>query len=538
METILTNETSPSVPNTSELIHAEVNASDLTQTISEMNKKKIIAPMLGLKEDDPFDIVSETDTGLVMVHYRPDADVEIFGNLRGVVVDINVGKVVSYSFPYTPRVITSSMIGENGNLTLGGSSTGLSNLRFKIGFEGTLIHVFKHGGKVYRTTRKRLDATRSRWGNSKTFGEMYWELNGPKDEVLFDPTKDYSPYCHYFILVHPQVLVSTKDDISSGYLVYLGPKQIYSTSPTACPYPMNSVDCDLHVPETSSSNTRNSSGAIYSPENLTLEEANKHLSFGFYETFDGYQYLDPRLLPGEFVIVENVETKQMFRVESTSYAWRSDMRNNNPNLLHRFFELLDFAYLKKEDDNKFRTMFPILTLYDPVSLFNTISSAPIIVWPQNTENDFSTLPVPNTKEGKLYNIWQSFLLCVPISRQKEVFGFYDVLVTRRSELITWLIETSKKMVSSSSSTNTFDMSLYSNRARDILLKTRSFAENRYRSGDNIDNRTKEAKTVESLTRDNIRNFISKEKGSSLYRLIREMDRIKNPRDVHVVPDTL
>jgi hypothetical protein len=524
METILANET---------------NTQDLTQTISDMNKKKIVAPMLGLKEDDPFDIVSETDTGLVMVHYRPDADVEVFGNLRGVVVDINVGKVVSYSFPYTPRVIASSMIADNGNLTLGGISTtlaNLSNLRFKIGFEGTLIHVFKHGGKVYRTTRKRLDATRSRWGNSKTFGEMYWELNGPKDEVLFDPTKDYSPYCHYFILVHPQVLVSTKDDISSGYLVYLGPKQIYSTSPTTCPYPMNSVDCDLHVPETSSSNSRNSSGAIYSPENSTLEEANKHLSFGFYETFDGYQYLDPRLLPGEFIIVENVETKQMYRVESTSYAWRSDMRNNNPNLLHRFFELLDFAYLKKEDDNKFRTMFPILTLYDPASLFSTISSAPIIVWPQNTENEFSTLPVPNTKEGKLYNIWQSFLLCVPISRQKEVFEFYDVLVTRRIELITWLIETSKKMVSSSS-TNAFDLSVYSNRARDILLKTRSFAENRYRSGDNIDNRTKEAKTVESLTRDNIRNFISKEKGSSLYRLIREMDRIKNPR-VSSAPDTL
>ena len=513
------------VVDTSSVDLTSLNATsvDLTQTMSEMMKKKMVAPMLGLKEDDPFEIVSETDTGLVMVHYRTDAEVGVFGNLRGVVVDTNVGKVISYSYPHTSRIITSSLLVEDGKLTLSSNPINVEKLSFKIGFEGTLIHVFKHGGKVYRTTRKRFDASKSRWGNSKTFGEMYWELNGPKDEVLFDSTKDYSPYCHYFILVHPDVVVSTKDDIALGYLVYLGPKQIYSTAEEICPYPLNQVDCDLHVPETS--NTRNTPGCLYTPDNLTLEEANKHLTFGFYESFEGYQYLDPRLLPGEFLIVENTETKEMFRVESVAYAWRSDLRNNNPNLLHRFFELLDYAYLKRSDDDKFRKMFPILTLYDADSLLQNINLAPIIVWPQNTEIDYSIMSVPGTKDGKLHNIWQSFLLCVPMHRQKEVFGFYEILTTRRNELITWLIETSNKLVSGS-----LDMSLYSNRAKDILLKTRTFAENRFRQGNNIDLRTKEFKTVETLTRDNIRNFISKEKGSSLYRLIREMDRIKNPRE--------
>ena len=78
-------------------------------TVGEMAKKKILSPMLGLKEDDPFEIVSETDSGLTMVHYRQDADLEIFGNLRGVVVDTDVAKVVSYSYPHTPKVICSQL---------------------------------------------------------------------------------------------------------------------------------------------------------------------------------------------------------------------------------------------------------------------------------------------------------------------------------------------------------------------------------------------------------------------------------------------
>jgi hypothetical protein len=36
------------------------------------------------------------------------------------------------------------------------------------------------------------------------------------------------------------------------------------------------------------------------------------------------------------------------------------------------------------------------------------------------------------------------------------------------------------------------------------------------------------KSVQTMTQENIRNFLSKEKGPSLYRLIREMDRMKNP----------
>lgn len=495
---------------------ANANTNMIQTTYSDMMKKETVAPMLGLTKDSPFDIVSENDDGLMMVHYRPDADMKLYANLRGVVVDTKHGNVVSISYPHAHRVVSSSISSVDGKVILGENIVlDADKIRLKIGFEGTLIHVFKHGGKVYRSTRKRLDPSKSRWGNSKTFGDMYWELNGPSDVTLFDPAKEYSSYCHSFIMVHPDVLVSTRDDISKGFMVYLGPKQMYSS--LNCPYPLDSVDFELHVPETSSNLEP---GIVYAPENLTLEEANKQLIFGFYEGFEGYQYLDSRLLPGEFVIVENLETGQMFRVESPSYAWRSEVRNNDPNLLHRFFELIDFAYLKNnaEDDKKYCSMFPILTLYDKTSLLRTIDSNKIVIWPQNPENPENSVSIPTTRESKLYNIWQCFLVVVPPARQKEVFEYYDILVNRRQELVNWLIETSENSKSV--------LTDYSKRAQDILTKTKSFAVSNFNKGANLDPKTKEYKTVESMTRENIRNFISKEVGSSLYRLIREMDKMK------------
>ena len=495
-----------------------------SQTYSDFSKKQIIAPLLRLDVNGTWEIVSETDTGLSMVHHKNDCDMEIYGALRGVVVDMNKGNIVCYSYPHSPKFVFPSLTLEDGKLKLNDNlHLDPEKIKIKPGFEGPLIHVFKHAGKVYRSTRKRFDPSKSRWGNSKTFEKIYWDLGGPEDEVLFDSNKDYSPYCHTFIMVHPDMLVCTKYDVGSGYLVYLGPRQMYSME--NCPYPFEDVDDTLRVPDTTSSQFQDENRKIYSPELLTLDEANKHLRFGFYEEFEGSEYLDPRLLPSEFVIIEDTETGNMYRIESPGYNWRSLMRNNDPNILHRFYELSDYSYLKNviNDEQKYRENFPILSFFDPKSLSENINNCPIVVWPQNTE---IVLPVPSTKDTKLYNIWQCFLITVPINRQKEVVTFHETLLNRKIEIVEWLNVLSE--------TKELDLTLFSKRVQDILVKTKSFAVDRVKKGKNIDHKTREIKSVEMLTKDNIKNFISKEMGSSLYRILREMDRYKNPR--HVVTE--
>ena len=487
-------------------------------TYDDMIKKNEFAPMLNLDPNGPWEIVSENEN-LIMVHYKPEADISLYGNLRGVVMDKKTGTIVSCSYPAANKIITNSLLIDNDKLVLNNTAFNPQFVKLKIGFEGPLIQIFMHNGQVYRSTRKRLDFSKSRWGNSKSFENIYQELCGPENSVLFDLSKKYSPYCHTFIMNHPDVLVCTKDNVGKGNLIYLGPKQMYTTDFNMCPYPLDEVDTELRVPDTTSIYNFGDVKKTYSPENISFEDANKHLMFGFYEEFEGYNFLDERLLPGEFVILEDTENNKMYRIESLAYAWRSAMRNNDPNLLHRFFELLDFAYLKNTvtDETKYKTMFPVLTFYDSESLSKTIAKDSIVVWPQKTE---TLLNVPNTRDNKLYNIWQCFLVSVPYSRQSEVVNYFNYLQSRRLDTVFWLNELSNKM-------NTLDLTKFSKRIQDILVKTRSFAVDRVKKGENVDNRTREVKSVETLTRENIRNFISKEIGTSLYRIIRDMDRYKS-----------
>ncbi len=349
---------------------------------------------------------------------------------------------------------------------------------------------------------------------------MYWELGGPKDEELFDPEKLYSPYCHTFIMVHPDVLVCTRDDVGEGFLVYLGPKQMYSLDEEHCPYPLSEIDDNLRVPETTNVLPSEGNIRIYAPDPLNLAEANKQLLFGFYDAFEGYEHYDSRLLPGEFVIVEHLDDygniTQMFRIESLSYNWRSGMRNNNPNVHHRFYELIDSSYLKNrpEDKDRYCRLFPLLTKYNCDNLKETIEKHGITVWYQKFDEE---LEFPRSRDMKLYNIWQCYLVSVPLHKQKEASEYYENLLKKREELIAWIYWLSCKKV---------DPTQFSKRMVDILLKTRKFAQDKIKRKENVDTRTGKVKNVDELTRDNIRNFIHKELGASLYRLIREMDKWK------------
>lgn len=479
-----------------------------TTSYDEMLKKKQIAPILKLPEDGPWEIVSEMD-GLVMIHYNNEADVSIYGNLRGVVIDMETKTIVCTSYPHAQTIISNNL-GEE--IMTSDGPVKLDNLEIQIGFEGTLMHVFKWKGKVYRVTRKRLDPSKSRWGNSKKFGEIYAELNGPSDDVLFSQDKEYSPFVHTFILVHPNLLIASKDAVYKGFLVYLGSKQMYDSNG---PFPLEKVDTELHCPSTlsqlydlSGKHLLDGSGKIFHPKTLALGEANKHLLFGYYSDFPGWENMDKRLLPGEFVIAEDKTSGKMYKIESEAYFWRSKLRNNNPNLKHQFFDLLDKTH---KTDNTYRDFFLPLILCNYDSLVTTINMEPIVIWSQTGENE-----IPEYRDNQMYQIWQNFLIVVPLCRQKEVLEFFPFLLEKREEVIIWLQKLSKDLYTG---TNPQILETCSKRVKDILTTTRNFAEK------NIRNRKNFKKNIEDLTNDNIRNFLYKELGSSLYRLVREMTNV-------------
>lgn len=513
-----------------------------------------ISSIIGIENSAAWEIISsDPDQNLYMVHHKMEANLSDYGQIRGIVVDTRAGCIVCRSYGYSPTIVSNQLVTSpgDGNIHLR-DELGLDHVLnparclFKIGFEGTMINVFKHNGIVYRSTRKRLDASKSRWGTSKTFLEMYWDLGGPSDEDLFDPYSDYSPYCHTFIIVHPEVLVVSKDNVGDGYLVYLGPKQMWSTDYNDCPYKqldakgnllpgitqeqfdrdlrVNAgwIDDTLHLPQVVSDlsdDVSHGQGVIFGSKNISFDEANKHLMFGFYNEFPDYQQLDQRTLPGEFVIVQKLDetgaVQGMFKVESVAYNWRAGMRDNNPNLLHRFFQLVNGSYLRIDntgDRERYQKLYPYFTPYDSASIKKQLEEeGPYVVWPHGH------VEIPQTKEEMMYNIWLAFLNAVPLHAQYEVSGYLEHLYAKRGELITWL--------RSLESQGHIDPSLFSPRVLNIIEAARKFAQKAVKEGRDrgADGRKLSLKAV---TNNNIKNLIMKEEGSSLYRIVREMDQYK------------
>ena len=497
-----------------------------------------------------------------MVHHKPEANLAEYGKIRGIVIDIKAETVICRSYGYTPTIISDRITVQagDGNVHLI-DELGLEHtlnparVHFKIGFEGTMINVFKHDNIVYRSTRKRLDPTKSRWGNSKTFMDMYWSLGGPSDDTLFDPASAYSPYCHTFIIVHPDVLVVSKDNIGDGYLVYLGPKQMWSVEYNECPYKQTQqngslfegitqaefdadprvnagwIDSTLHVPQTVSNMSDNVSytqgHAIFSPHNLSFDEANKHLLFGFYNPFEGYDKLDRRTLPGEFVIVHNLDefgaTIGMLRVESNAYSWRSGMRDNNPNLRHRFFQLVNGSYIRYDTaDGKARydKLYPTFTPYDEASIKKQIvEDGPYVVWPQDPNYDDPENLM--SKESRMYNIWLAFLNAVPLHQQRDVSTYLNYLYNKRGELISWLRSLENR--------GHLDPTELSRRVIDLIEAARRFAQQKVKDGQDKD-RTGKKISLKDITKANTRNLVMKEEGGSLYRLVKNMDQYKREQE--------
>lgn len=519
------------------------------------NARSTISKVLGVDNSASWDIVSsDPENNLFMVHHKSDANLSVYGNVRGTVIDIVAETVVCSSAGYMPTTISNRLtLEEDGNIHLfddfGREQTANpANMKIRTGYEGTIIRVFKHAGKVYRVTRKSLNPIRSRWGNSKPFIQIYEELNGPSDDALFNPNSDYSPYCHSFILVHPDLVVSTKDIVGTGYIIYLGVEEMWSVVDENCPYKQTKedgsmlegvtqeqfdqdprpnagwIDSTIYSPNTYPDNIFETKiGNILSPIDLTIEQANKRLTSGFYDAGGNLDNFDCRMIPGEFVIIyklrEDGSTESMIKVESPSYVWRSTIRDNNPNLLNRFYQLIDASYNFKTEDQRqsYSEMFPTFTPFDPISISN---SMPIIMWMENTEMDYSQILV--NKDSRLYNIWISFMMSVPLHKQYEVFGYLTSLKQSQDELVGWL----RKMEDRGS----LDPAEFSRRVLDIVKKSRSFAQQEVKKGNNGNNRNRGYKrklSVKDITRRNIRNFINKEIGSSLYRLVKEMNQWKN-----------
>jgi hypothetical protein len=421
---------------------------------SEIRNK--VAKVLSIDEDPSWTI--EVSENLCLVSSKKEV-MPRYPDLRGCVVDLNASQVVVPCYGRITSVITPMVHFNQGKMTvedMDGNVRELNqnDIRFSYGFEGPVLRLYKNGGKIYLSTNRRLDCSKSRWGTKKTFLEMFKELGGDKIiESAFDPNKSFSSHLLTFIVVHPDMLLCTKQNVGQGYLVFLGSQRCFSTE--NCPYPSEEVDWTtygsskydgpFHTTCTFEDAIRNK--IPYCPPYLSVDEVNRHLLVGYGTKHSN----DIRTGSGEFVIAYLKQdtcftNEQLFRFVSPSYDHRSKMRNEDPNLLHQFYCLSSEANLS---DSEFEMKYPWLEYEETKK--TEAEEGRILYWnkrkrPIGTdkypwlglEHDKSKKTESPDWQKKFRNLWKHFVLSVPLHRQAEVFGYYKQFFLNRDTLAEWL----------------------------------------------------------------------------------------------------
>jgi len=392
---------------------------------------------------------------------------------------------------------------------------------------------------LHFATRKRLNANGYRGGHDNpTFHELYERFNGPTLEQLFDTEKLYSPFVYNFLIVHPSLQLVSKADIGQGYMIYLGVDQMW-TSETS-PYDPDLVDWnyvslsgvsrDLNVVR------QNPTQYIYEQPYLNKDQADHHLTYGWIDPNLVSQPQDPRLSFGEFIIMtlyqEGVIVKQ-FRIYSAAYSWRQQIRNDNPNLKNQFYALTTdalgfysdggnrsaFAGRAKNPQQfytRFVNKYPIIdhseaSIVDLLESGNYLTNVDLITDPKAIRKLILGPDQRKSVDTAFKIIWTNLILAVPFSEQAKVAEFLDDFFVSRDELITF--------VRNMTDIDNYDVLLGPDDSRHF---NRIISEARKSAQQAIDSGKAKTQDLQEEVGTSISNYLMKERGRSLYQMVRTM----------------
>jgi hypothetical protein len=399
------------------------------------DKVKIVSEVLNLEVNGDWTVDFNDDLSLLSVQSDNTKSTTNTKNLkymknRGVIIDNNTKKVIVPCYEEVPTFNAAGIFANNNFMDLCDRSGEIHQLdptktKFRYSFEGAVLRMYYHNSKVYLSTNRKLDCSKSRWGSKKTFNEMFVELGG-SNMKLFDETKKYSPFCHFFVIVHPDLLICTKQDVGTGYLVYLGTYSCYDE--TNCCYPLEDCDFVKRLPEMTNSFTEAiENKKVYEPRDLTPEEVNMHLNIGFWTNLsNNYQTGS-----GECVIAcvqdyPNLPPK-LYKFVSPSYQFRESIRDNDPNIVHRMYSLITDSFL---EDEVYNSKYPWLDYESYTMTLEKVGK--ITYWNCGRKSPTSD------KDAKLRNLWKCLLLASPLCKQKDVIKLYSNIYNTRKLVVQWL----------------------------------------------------------------------------------------------------
>lgn len=259
----------------------------------------------------PSVVKVDSHNGLDMYCYQScdnTTPIEI-ASIRGVVLDGD--NVVFKGFGYLPEYTVYDI--EHVKNTY----PNLAKYTFHESFEGTFIKVFYAKEKWYISTHRKLDAYKSKWGSSTSFGEQFEKgLPLPLSDFLSTLNTTYQ-YLFVVRSTRANRIVCKPPASSSSLIVHVG------TFVDGC----FKVDIDIGIPRSTS------------------------LSFDtFEEVFKHIEHIDHMRVQGLIMYTGDQQVKLI----NTQYKKLSQLRNNEANMSMRYIQIRNDVDTKQQ----FLKLFP------------------------------------------------------------------------------------------------------------------------------------------------------------------------------------
>lgn len=250
----------------------------------------------------------------------------------------------------------------------------LSNDNYRVtrGFDGVCLRIFMFDNEVFVSSHSSIDIEKykSRLG---TEGPLFFDLFQNlymKTRSLRSSDAESKEEPANFREILKQDLFSERNDLI--YLFMLSPATgevlTYSKQPDdllvfleACVQNGAFSEPVNELPSTFtkllSDNLTDCYGSlfIYRQQVINLDVANQFLLYGHNQP---HEVVDSRVATGEFVLVSDKRDNLIYRLQSTGYVFRMNMRENTPNVVARMYKLLDTGKMYRNNVHGFRVEYP------------------------------------------------------------------------------------------------------------------------------------------------------------------------------------
>jgi hypothetical protein len=367
--------------------------------------------------------VTKSGKQLYLCHYttisREDKPDEAVAHIRGLIVSPAYDMIVAHTFRYEPRCLVDGIAGDEIHFVDEYDiphSLDLNRVKITRFYDNVRFVAFFFDGEFFLATGRKIRPESSGWGNTKPFIEMLQEVDTEgvlTKEKLFPHDEDFSPYCYIFLIVHRDLLVSTRQKMTgSGYIVYAG-------------YRLMDFECKSEISE---------AVRAYEMTPLTPGEAKTYLSCGVHHQLamenglivEGSDDIEPCIDLGEVLYVEDGE--DVYRLESPGAQWRREMRCDDPELYHVFFRHMDSA--RTGNTTMYHLVNGDITADALREAITTHGGVLSLMWDDTY--------VADTREKKERVIWLNFVVSLPLSRQLEATDFLDRYHNDISQVISWI----------------------------------------------------------------------------------------------------